>query len=164
MAIPLGKPSDKADRPESPVPSGSGKMRRLRRCAPRLRSAPRTRSRAAWCGPGRRRLRSITWSGACAAAPASGPWANGSQPRYDLRRAPCIHPHFASNAIYGGLNRRFLNIRLAGTLTREQKRKIAEEVTDTLERIANKPKTYTHITFDELREENWAVAGKLLDE
>ena len=38
MAIPLGKPSDKADRPESPVPSGCGKMRRLRRCAPRLRS------------------------------------------------------------------------------------------------------------------------------
>ena len=37
MAIPLGKPSDKADRPESPVPTGCGKMRRLRRCTPRLR-------------------------------------------------------------------------------------------------------------------------------
>jgi len=58
----------------------------------------------------------------------------------------------------------YVNIRLVGTLTREQKRKIADEVTDTLERIANKPRTYTHITFDELREENWAIAGKLLDE
>ncbi len=155
MAIPLGKPSDKADRTErrpglglaqrgagrgascskkhrqsrrsccrfrtpsfadrvaAAVPSGCGKMRRLRRCAPRCRSAPRTRSRAAWCGPGRRRLRSITWSGACAAAPASGPWANESQPRYDLRRAPRIHPHFASNAIRGGLNQRFLTILLS---------------------------------------------------
>jgi hypothetical protein len=81
----------------------------VQRCAgpPRLRSAPRTRSRAAWCGQGRRRLRSIAWNGACAAAPASGPWANESQPRYDLRRAPSIHPHFASNAIRGGLNQRF---------------------------------------------------------
>jgi hypothetical protein len=67
MARLLGKPSDKADRPESPVPPGCGKMRRLRRCAPRLR-----------------RL------------------------NYDLRRAPRIHPHFASNAIRGGLNQRFL--------------------------------------------------------
>jgi len=93
----------------SPVPPGCGKMQRLRRCAPRLRSAPRTRSRAAWCGRGRRRLRLITWSGACAAAPASGASANGSQPHYDLRRGPCIHPHFVSNAIRGGLNQRFLN-------------------------------------------------------
>jgi hypothetical protein len=66
MAIPLGKPSDKADRPENPVPPGCGKMQRLRRCAPRLRS-----------------------------------------PGYDLRRAPCIHPHFASNAAHEGLNQRF---------------------------------------------------------
>ena len=58
----------------------------------------------------------------------------------------------------------YVNIRIAGTLTREQKAKIAEEVTDTLERIAVKPKSYTHITFDELSDENWAVAGKLLDE
>ena len=35
MADPLGKPSDKADRPERPVPPGCGKMRRLRRCAPK---------------------------------------------------------------------------------------------------------------------------------
>lgn len=43
----------------------------------------------------------------------------------------------------------YVNIRIAGSLTREQKRKIAEEITDTLERIANKPKSY---------------GGKLLDE
>jgi hypothetical protein len=67
MVDPLHKPSDKADRPESPVPPGCGKMRRLRRCAPWLR-----------------RL------------------------NYDLRRTPHIHPHFASNAIRGGLNQRFL--------------------------------------------------------
>ncbi len=56
----------------------------------------------------------------------------------------------------------YVNIRVAGTLTREQKQQIAEELTDTLERIAKKPKSYTYICFDELPDENWAVAGKLL--
>ena len=41
---------------------------------------------------------------------------------------------------------------------------IAVEVTDTLERIAHKPKSYTHIAIYKLRDENWAIAGKLLDE
>lgn len=56
----------------------------------------------------------------------------------------------------------YVNIRIAGTLTREQKKQIAAELTDTLERIAKKPKSYTYISFDELPDENWAVAGNLL--
>ncbi len=58
----------------------------------------------------------------------------------------------------------YVNIRIAGTLSREQKAAIAHEITDTLERIALKPASYTYIVFDELADENWAVAGKLLDE
>ncbi len=58
----------------------------------------------------------------------------------------------------------YVNIRIAGTLTREQKAKIAQEITDTLERVARKPASYTYISFDELADENWAIAGKLLDE
>ena len=57
----------------------------------------------------------------------------------------------------------YVNIRLASTLTREQKRKIAEEVTDTLERNAHNPKSYTHVVFDELQDKIWAIAVKLLD-
>jgi 4-oxalocrotonate tautomerase len=57
-----------------------------------------------------------------------------------------------------------VTIKLAGTLTREQKRQIAEEVTDTLERVALKPRRYTYIAFEELPDENWAIAGQLLDE
>ena len=56
----------------------------------------------------------------------------------------------------------YVNIRIAGKLSREQKQKIAAEITDTLERIAHKPKSYTYIAFDELPDENWAIAGKLL--
>jgi 4-oxalocrotonate tautomerase len=44
----------------------------------------------------------------------------------------------------------YVNIRIAGTLSREQKRQIAAEITDTLERIALKPRSYTYIAFDEL--------------
>jgi 4-oxalocrotonate tautomerase len=58
----------------------------------------------------------------------------------------------------------YVHIRLAGTLSREQKAKIAEEITDTLERVALKPKEYTYLTFEEVTEENWAIGGKLLDE
>ncbi len=57
-----------------------------------------------------------------------------------------------------------VTIKLAGSLSREQKKKIAEEITDTLERHALKPKRYTTIAFEEWPEENWAIAGQLLDE
>ena len=57
-----------------------------------------------------------------------------------------------------------ITIKLAGTLSRDQKQKIAEEVTTTLERYAHKPASYTYISFEELPEENWAIGGRLLDE
>jgi len=57
-----------------------------------------------------------------------------------------------------------VTITIAGTLTRDQKQKIAEEVTATLERHAGKPASYTYIAFEELPHENWAIAGQLLDE
>ena len=58
----------------------------------------------------------------------------------------------------------YVNIKLAGSVSREQKAKIAEEITETLQRVANKPPSYTYITFEEVEYENWAIAGKLLDE
>lgn len=58
----------------------------------------------------------------------------------------------------------YVNIKLAGEVTREQKAQIAKEITETLERVANKPKSYTYITFEEVSYEDWAIAGKLLDE
>jgi 4-oxalocrotonate tautomerase len=57
-----------------------------------------------------------------------------------------------------------VTIKLAGTLTREQKKAIAREITDTLERHADKPRRYTYIAFEELPDANWAIAGRLLDE
>ena len=58
----------------------------------------------------------------------------------------------------------YINVKLAGSLSHEQKAKIAKEITDTItmERIAHKPKSYTYITFDEVEMEDWAIAGELL--
>jgi len=58
----------------------------------------------------------------------------------------------------------YVNLKIAGSLTRDQKAKIAEEITDILQRVAHKPKSYTYITFEEVEMENWAIAGKLLDD
>lgn len=58
----------------------------------------------------------------------------------------------------------YVNIKLAGEITREQKAQIAKEITETLERVAHKPKSYTYITFEEVSFEDWAIGGKLLDE
>ena len=56
----------------------------------------------------------------------------------------------------------YVNIKLAGSVTREQKAQIAKEFTETLERVAHKPVSYTYITFEEVSYEDWAIAGSLL--
>ena len=56
----------------------------------------------------------------------------------------------------------YVNIKLAGCVTREQKAQIAKEFTETLERVAYKPASYTYITFEEVSYEDWAIAGSLL--
>ncbi len=56
----------------------------------------------------------------------------------------------------------YVNIKLAGTVSKEQKAEIAKEVTETLTRVANKPASYTYITFEEVEYEDWAIGGNLL--
>ncbi len=58
----------------------------------------------------------------------------------------------------------YVNVKLAGNITKAQKKEIAKEITETLERVANKPKSYTYITFEEIAYEDWAIGGQLLDE
>lgn len=57
-----------------------------------------------------------------------------------------------------------VSVKLAGQLSREQKKQIAEEITSTLERVAGKEKRWTYVCFEEIAEENWAWSGQLLDE
>jgi len=58
----------------------------------------------------------------------------------------------------------YVNIRVAGTLSRKQKKKIARGVTRVIAREAGKPKSSILIFIDEEQRENIAKGGKLLDE
>ncbi|RJP58316.1 MAG: 4-oxalocrotonate tautomerase family protein [Candidatus Auribacter fodinae] len=56
----------------------------------------------------------------------------------------------------------YVNVKTAGPLTKEQKQQIAAQISETLEKVANKPKEHTYIVFDEVPRENWAKGDKLL--
>ena len=56
----------------------------------------------------------------------------------------------------------YVNVKVVGKLTKEQKEKIAEGITKVLEEVANKPPSATYIVIDEVDRENWAKGGKLL--
>ncbi len=57
----------------------------------------------------------------------------------------------------------YVNIRVAGTLTKEQKAQISEGVTEVISRVANKPPEAVLLFIDEVPHENVAKAGKLLE-
>ena len=56
----------------------------------------------------------------------------------------------------------YVNIRVAGALSREQKAKICRGVTDVIAEAANKPKGSILIFIDEVAHENIASGGELL--
>ncbi|MEE4242905.1 MAG: 4-oxalocrotonate tautomerase family protein [Desulfopila sp.] len=58
----------------------------------------------------------------------------------------------------------YVNIRVAGELTREQKQEICQGVTRVISEAANKPPENILIFIDEVTRENIAKSGKLLDE
>ena len=57
----------------------------------------------------------------------------------------------------------YVNIRVAGELSKEQKSKISQGVTEVIADVANKPKDSILIFIDELPHENIAKGGKLLE-
>ncbi|MDP2941825.1 MAG: 4-oxalocrotonate tautomerase family protein [Candidatus Omnitrophota bacterium] len=54
----------------------------------------------------------------------------------------------------------FINLKVVGSLSKEQKAKIAKEFSDTLLRVAGKPKEATYLVIDEVAGENWARGDK----
>ena len=56
----------------------------------------------------------------------------------------------------------FINVKLAGALNKNQKQQIAKEITEMMQRVANKPASYTYIVFEEVKTEDWAIGGALL--
>ncbi len=58
----------------------------------------------------------------------------------------------------------YVNLKLIGTLSKEQKSRIVSEFSDTLERVAGKPSEHTYIVIEEVERENWAKGGKLFSD
>ncbi|MDR3347733.1 MAG: 4-oxalocrotonate tautomerase family protein [Helicobacteraceae bacterium] len=58
----------------------------------------------------------------------------------------------------------YISVRVAGALTIEQKREIAKEFSETMERVAGKPKPACYIVFDEVARENWAKGETILSD
>ncbi len=58
----------------------------------------------------------------------------------------------------------YVNIRVAGQLSKEQKANISRGVTEVISREANKPPEAVLIIIDEVSRENVAKAGKLVSE
>ena len=56
----------------------------------------------------------------------------------------------------------YINVKLAGKLDKNQKQEIAKEITDVMQRVANKPASYTYIVFEEVESVDWAIGGNLL--
>jgi 4-oxalocrotonate tautomerase len=56
----------------------------------------------------------------------------------------------------------YVNVKVAGQLTREQREEIARQITETLQKVAGKPAASTYVVIDELDRAHWAVGGKLL--
>ena len=54
----------------------------------------------------------------------------------------------------------YISLRVVGKLTQEQKKEIAKEFAQTLQRVAGKPKDATYLVFDEVVGENWAQGEK----
>jgi 4-oxalocrotonate tautomerase len=56
----------------------------------------------------------------------------------------------------------YVNVRITKDgVTAEQKRRIVEEITQTLSSVLGKKPEHTHIIIDEIEPENWGFAGML---
>ncbi len=54
----------------------------------------------------------------------------------------------------------FINLKVVGKLTKEQKEKIAKEFSQTLLDVAGKKKESTYLVIDEVEGANWALGEK----
>ena len=53
----------------------------------------------------------------------------------------------------------YVNVRVAGELSDDQKDEIVSQITDTLREVAGKPDESTYVVIDEVPRHNWAKGG-----
>ena len=57
----------------------------------------------------------------------------------------------------------YINLKVAGNLTKEQKEEITKRITQTMKDVAGKPESATYIVIEEVPRTNWAKGGQLLE-
>ena len=55
----------------------------------------------------------------------------------------------------------YVNVKVLGTLTVDQKRELVKRFTNDLQEVAGKPPEYTYVVIEEVERENWAKGGVL---
>jgi 4-oxalocrotonate tautomerase len=58
----------------------------------------------------------------------------------------------------------YVNVKMVGKLSEDQKAEIAQKFTQVLQDVAQKPPETVYIVFDEVDRENWAQAGTLFSQ
>ncbi len=58
----------------------------------------------------------------------------------------------------------YVDVKIAGSLSLEQRREIAKRISNAMKEVAGKPEGSTYITFQEIERDHWAVGEKLLSE
>lgn len=56
----------------------------------------------------------------------------------------------------------YIEVKVAGSLDDDQKREIAKSFSETMERVAKKPKAACYIVFSEVDRKNWAKGDNIL--
>ena len=54
----------------------------------------------------------------------------------------------------------YINLKVVGKLTKQQKQEIAQQFSETLYKVAGKAKDHTYLVIDEISGENWAGGEK----
>jgi 4-oxalocrotonate tautomerase family enzyme len=58
----------------------------------------------------------------------------------------------------------YVNVKLAGESTAEQRKEIADRIASALEDVLGKPKKASYIVFEDVARDYWAVGDRLLNE
>ena len=58
----------------------------------------------------------------------------------------------------------YVEVKLLGKLSKEQKAEIARQITDTLYKVANKSPDHTYVVIQEIERVNWAAGGILFSD
>jgi 4-oxalocrotonate tautomerase len=58
----------------------------------------------------------------------------------------------------------YINVKLLAPVTKDQKRELVKQMTNTLVTVLNKKPEHIHIVIDEINPENWGFEGMLTDE